>query len=246
MMKQQEFAIASKIMDLLNKNKYDDLEKFINKNNNYQDFLKNNNMQNVMKHFGNTIKEEDYVKILENLRVLTKTKQDFDKNNIKTTNIRDNEYNSFKGTDKTYFIDNSNTDKKIEKQMDDLQKTSQIFQTSDTKQNTENMFNELESTKKEGLNLIPLNLINFNSLNLEQQKIYQTAYMYQQSIDDVIRIDINKCVIVDSQENIVKIKKKDEDYIIIGNNDIEKNGSNENTYIKQKSLVPNTTTIYSN
>ena len=38
MKRQQEVAIARKIMDILNKNKYDDLEEFITKNGNYQDF----------------------------------------------------------------------------------------------------------------------------------------------------------------------------------------------------------------
>ena len=246
MRRKQELVISRKIMDLLNKNKYDDLEKFIVKNRNYQDFLKNNNMQNVIKHFGNTLKEEDYVKILENLRTLTKTKQDFDKDNIKTTKIGNNEYNSLKGEDKTYFIDNSTTNKSIENQMNDIQITEQKFQTSDTKQNTENMFNELESRKKEGLNLIPLNSFNFNSLNQEQQKIYQSAYIYQQSINDSIRLDINKCVIVDSKDNIVKLEKKDNEYVIINENNIERNIQNENTFVKQKSLVPSTNTIYSN
>ena len=59
-------------------------------------------MITVIKHFGNTLKEEDYIKILENLRILAKTKQDFEKDNIKTTNIEDKQYNSFKGEEKTY------------------------------------------------------------------------------------------------------------------------------------------------
>ena len=40
MKRQQEIAISRKIMDLLNKNKYDNLEEFIAKNSNYQNFLK--------------------------------------------------------------------------------------------------------------------------------------------------------------------------------------------------------------
>ena len=68
MKRSQEFAISSKIMDLLNKNKYESLEEFISKNTHYQDFLKNNNMENVVKHFGNTLTEEDYTRILEHLR----------------------------------------------------------------------------------------------------------------------------------------------------------------------------------
>ena len=138
--REQELAVARKIMDLLNKNKYDDLEEFIKRTNSYQDFLKYNNMTNVVKHFGNTLNEENFTRILENLRVLTKNKKDFEQENIKTTNIENKQYVSFEGQDNTYFIDNSRTDKSIEAQMKDLQPTEEQFQTSDIRQNTENMF----------------------------------------------------------------------------------------------------------
>ena len=65
MKRSQELAVSRKVMDLLNKNKYDSLEEFISKNTNYQNFLKNNRMENVVKHFGNTLTEEDYTRILE-------------------------------------------------------------------------------------------------------------------------------------------------------------------------------------
>ena len=170
MKRQQELAIARKIMDLLNKNKYDNLEEFITKNGNYQDFLKHNNMQIVIKHFGNTLKEEDYIKILENLRTLTIEKQKFEKENIKTVNIDDKQFNSFKGQDKTYFIDNSGENKSLEEQMKDLQSTQQKFQTPDQKQNTENMFKELEK-KKDTLNLQYLHDINYDLLSNEEKRI---------------------------------------------------------------------------
>lgn len=244
MKREQEIAIARKIMDLLNKNKYDNLEEFITKNGNYQDFLKTNNMQTVVKHFGNTLKEDDYIKILENLRTLTKTKQDFEKDNIKTTNIGDKQYNSFKGNDKTYFIDNSRSDKSIEDQMKDLQKTEQIFQTSDVKQNTENMFRELER-KKEGFNLKYLHEIHYELLNDEKKALFQIANNYQLGIKDIIRVDLEKGIIVDELDNIMKIEKNNGEYSITkDDNVIEKKPSKQKTF--QKKLTPNTNTIYSN
>lgn len=244
MKRQQELAISIKIMDLLNKNKYDNLEEFITKNTNYQDFLKKNNMHTVIKHFGNTLKEEDYIKILENLRNLTKTKQDFEKENIKTTNIDDKQYNSFKGEDKTYFIDNSRTDLSIEDQMKNLQETQQVFQTSDVNKNTENMFKELE-TKKEGLNLQYLNEINYDVLNNEEKLLFQIANDYQQDIEQVIRIDLKKGIIVDEQDSISKIQKNNGEFSIIKDeNDMEKEVTQEKSY--QKALTPSRNTIYSN
>lgn len=244
MKRQQELAISRKIMDLLNKNKYDNLEEFITKNGNYQDFLKKNNMTTVVKHFGNTLIEEDYIKILENLRNLTKSKQDFEEDNIKTTNIDGKQYNSFKGEDKTYFIDNSRTDKSIEDQMKDLQSTEQIFQTTDQRQNTENMFKELER-KKEGLNLHYLHQINYELLNNEEKLLFQIANDYQQNIDGVIRIDLKKGIIVDELDNIMKIEKNNGEFSIIKDeNGIEKEEVQEKSY--QKTLTPSRNTIYNN
>lgn len=245
MRREQELVISRKIMDLLNKNKYDDLEKFIEKNDNYQDFLKKNDMTTVIKHFGNTLKEDDYIKILENLRVLTKTKLDFDKDNIKTTNIDDKQINSFEGEDKTYFIDNSRTDIPIEQQMKDLQTTDADFQTTNTQQNTENMFKELER-KKEGLNLHYLHEINYDLLNSEEKILFQLANQFQQNIEGTIQIDLEKGIMVDEQNNISKIEKNNESYYITnGENDNEKKDTTtKKTY--QKSLTPSRNTIYSN
>lgn len=244
MKRQQELAISRKIMDLLNKNKYDNLEEFIAKNSNYQEFLKKNNMQTVVKHFGNTLKEEDYIKVLENLRTLTKKKQNFDQENIKTTNIDDKQFNSYKGEDKTYFIDNSGSDKSIEDQMENLQHTEQKFQTSDITKNTENMFKELER-KKEGLNLSYLNEINYDMLNNEEKLLFQIANNYQQNIQGVIRIDLQKGIIVDENDDIMKIEKNNGEISIIkDDNGVEKEEVKQKTF--QKTLTPSPNTIYSN
>lgn len=245
MKRQQELAVARKIMDILNKNKYNNLEEFITKNSNYQDFLKNNNMQTVIKHFGNTLKEEDYVKILENLKVLTKNKQNFEKENIKTTNIDDKQFNSFKGEDKTHFIDNSESNKSIEEQMKDLQPTQQDFQTSNQEKNTENMFKELER-KKEGLNLHYLNEINYELLNNEEKELFQIARNYQQSVEGVIRVDLKKGIIVDKLDNIIKIEKNNGEFVIIKDENGVQKEEEVNKKSFQKTLKPNNNTIYGN
>lgn len=242
--RQQELAIARKIMDLLNKNKYDNLEEFITKNPNYQDFLKKNDMQTVVKHFGNTLKEEDYVKILENLRILTKTKQNFEQDAIKTTNINNKQFNSLEGEDKTYFIVNSQEDKSIEEQMKDLQPTEQDFQTSDINKNTENMFKELER-KKDVLNLSYLHEINYELLTNEEEILFHVANNYQQTSKEIVRIDLKKGIIVDEENNIMKIEKKNGVFSVIKEEDgVEKEEVQQKSY--QKTLTPSKNTIYSN
>jgi len=243
---EQEGAIVNKIMDLLNKNKYDNIDEFIEKNPSYQDFLKNNELEIVMKHFGNTLNEADFKRILESMVELTKNKNDFDKDNIKTTTIDDNQYNSYKGNERNYYFDNSNNDMNIERQIEELQPTQNEFQTNDKEKNTENMMRELEDSKKESLNFKYLNEFDLDSLNEEEKKMWNTVANYQLNTNGILRIDIEKKVIIDENENIMKIENRDGEFTISGQtNEVTfKNEEKENTH--QKKLMPNTNTIYSN
>lgn len=246
--KEQELAIVSKIMDLLNNNKYENLEEFISKTNSYQDFLKNNRMENVVKHFGNSLNEENFTNILNNLRSLTNNKKRFQEENIKTTNINDKQFNSLETSEHTYFLDNSNSKKTIEEQMKDLQPTQEQFQTSDIKKNTENMFKELEETKKESIRLSKINEINFDELNNIEKQLYQVAKNYQMSSGKEIRIDLNKAIMVDDTNTIMQIENRNGEYIIeLDGNEIEKDNMeivDKKSY--QKTLTMNPNTIYSN
>lgn len=246
--KQQEIVIVNKIMELLN-NKYDNLEEFINKNKTYQDFLKNNQLENVVKHFGNTLNEDDFLRIVDSIRNLTKDKQGFDKTNIETTNIGDKQYNYFKGVDKAYFFDNSHSEMSIERQMEVLQPTEKEFQTANKQQNTENMMKELEENKKESFNLHYLKEFNIDLLNEKQQEILRAATNFQLDTINPIRIDIDKGIIVDDNNNIFKIEEVDGQLCILGDNNKVKNEV-EKQDIKQprslqKTLTPSPNTIYS-
>lgn len=240
----QERAVSTTIMDLLNKNKYDNLEEFISKNGNYQDFLKKNSKNIVMQHFGKILSEEDYIRILENLRVLTKSKKEFEQENIKTTNLDDKQFSSFKGEDKTYFIDNSGQKKNIEERMSDLQPTEEKFQTANQKQNAENLFKELEN-RNDGLSLLYLNEINYDSLNNEEKVLFQIAQSYQQGVEGVIRVDLKKGIIVDEADNIMRIQETNGEFTITKNeNGVEK--QQQPTKAPQKKLTASKNTIYSN
>ena len=106
------------------------------------------------------------------------------------------------------------------------------------------MFNELDKIK-ENLNLLYLHEINYDLLNNEEKILYNAAVDYEQSINDVIRLDLNKGIIVDELDNIIKIEKKDGEVIIIKDNKVvEKKDSNVKTY--QKKLTPTPNSIYSN
>ncbi len=242
--RQQERMVANKIMDLLNKNKYDNLEEFIKRNNSYQDFLKNNSVNIVAMHFGTSLTESDYTNILENLRVLTKQKNSFETKNIKTTNFGNEQYNVFEGDNRTYYIDNSLGDKSIEEQMKELQPTSNFYQTSNKRENTENMFKEL-ANKKETLNLPYLSEINYDLLTEKEKELYKLCRMYQYNKNEQIRVDFQRAIIVNQDNTISKIENKDGRYTIVDET-LSKDGnavSKEKQF--QKTLVPKTDTIYS-
>ena len=61
-------------MSLLNRNKYNNLEDFADKNGSYQDFLKRNNFETVVKHFGNTLTEQDFSLLINKMRELERKK----------------------------------------------------------------------------------------------------------------------------------------------------------------------------
>ena len=201
---EQESVIVNKIMDLLNKNKYDSIYDFINRNQTYQDFLKNNQLDNVVKHFGNTLNEADFKLIQNEIVKLTEKKKSFEKETIKTTNIGEKQYNSYIGNEKSFFLDNSDSNMSIERQMEELQKTEEKFQTSDNSQNTENMMKELETNKKQSLNLQYIKDISVDKLNKEEQDVLVATTNYQIDTQNPIRVDLKNNVIVDEFNNIMR------------------------------------------
>lgn len=215
---EQESVVVNKIIELLNNNKYDSIYDFIEKNHTYQDFLKNNNLTTAIKHFGNTLSEEDFIKIQNEMVKITEKKKSIDTENIKTTTIENKEYNLYEGEEKDYFFDNSHSSMSLERQAEELQKTQKDFQTTDAKENTENIMKELEEEKKESINLKYLHEINFPILNEEEKEIFFAASNYQQNNPTLIRIDIEKGVMVDEDNSIMRIEKNNGEISIIGDN----------------------------
>lgn len=245
--KQQEMFIAKKIIELLNNNKYDNIYEFVTKNQTYQDFLKNNEMENVVKHFGNTLSEEDFRLIQDQIIKITEKMKSSDKDNVKTTHIDGKEFVSFEGENKDYFFDNSHSNMTIEREMDELQKTQRDFQTTDTKQNSENIMNEMEKEKKESLNLSYIHEIDISKLNEKQKEIFDIVVDYQLGNPKPIRVDLDRGIIVDSENTISKVEKNNGEISITSENE-EKTQAEEKKEEKtfQKSLTPSLNTIYSN
>lgn len=248
---EQESVVVSKIMELLNKGKYDNIYDFVSKNPTYQDFLKKHSLENVVRHFGNTLSEEDFKKIQSELVKITEKKKSFEKENLKTTNIGDHQYITYEGTEKTVFLDNTHTkdNMSIERQLEVLQPTQQEFQTTNATQNTDKMIDELEESKKESFNLQYLKDVNIDNLSERKKQILEVAKHYQLNVSMPIRIDLEREVIVDELNSIMKIEQVNGEFVILGKDNNQKD-SIEKTEIKesnsfQKKLVPSPNTLYS-
>ena len=211
----EERAIVEKIMSILNMGKeYSSLESFYEQNKTFDEFKKKNNMDIVLKHFGNKLNQEDYEKIIDSLKKLTEQKISFDDENIKTTSIGENEYVSYTGEDENVYLNNSYSNKSIESQMSDIQKEMENLQTSDIKENTKRIINEMKKDKKIELILRYLNEINYEILNQEQQQLFKFAFDYQKNNNGLIRVDLDEKIMVDNDENMMKIEKIDGEYQI--------------------------------
>ncbi len=244
--KEQENVIASKIMSLLNNNKYDNIYDFISKNHTYQDFLKNNELENVVKHFGNTLSEEDFINIQRNLVKIFEKKRSFEKKDIKKQNVDGKEYSVYEGNEKDIFLDNTNSNMSIERQLEELQKTQSNFQTTDANKNTKNMMLEMESEKKESLNLKFLNEIDVDKLSENEKELFNVATNYQLTNNYPLRIDIERGIVVGEDNNIIKIQNVDGEFSISGNDLQSENKQEIEQQTYQKKLTPNHNTIYSN
>ena len=248
---EQESVVVSKIMELLNDNKYDNIYDFITKNPTYQDFLKKHDLENVVKHFGNTLNEEDFKRIQSEMVKVTEKKKSFEEDNIKTTTIGEEQFVTYEGADKTTFLDNTHTkdNMSIKRQLEELQPTQREFQTTDEKQNTDRMMQELEDSKKETLGFRTIKEIDPTSLNEKQNDIFRVAANYQLNFETELRVDLERNLIVDRNNNIMKIEEHDGQYIILGDNSEQKHAMEKEAEKEpktfQKTLVASPNTIYS-
>ena len=116
--------------------------------------------------------EEDFKKIQSEMVKITEKKKSFEKDNIKTTNIGEEQFVTYEAADKTTFLDNTHTkdNMTIERQLEELQPTQRDFQTTDQKQNTDRMMQELQDSKKELL----ISLTRFDQNHIFTSFLYLT------------------------------------------------------------------------
>ena len=90
-----------------------------------------------------------------------------------------------------------------------------------------------------------LNEINFDSFNNEEKLLFQIAQSYRKDSNEVIRIDLKKGIIVDDNDNIMKIEEVNGEFIITKmENNVDKQQQADKA--PQKRLTASRNTLNSN
>ena len=244
----QKQTVMKNIMELLNKKEYSSIEDFYQNNNNLQDFIKKHLKKTDLATNEPPLNEEDYAKIIENMKTISSRKKSIDANKVQTTKIDKNEYSSM-------IIDGEHKDIKntanlsTYERMQALQRESSAtqFHTVDPAKNAENLYKEIQSESKE-ITALPLQEIDFASLNQDEKELYISALEYELSNHTPIKLNLNEGIIKDEKNNTMKIVKDENGTRVLSQEDGNEKEQNIDQQKKamQKTLTPNMNTIYSN
>lgn len=201
-----ENYIMAIIVNLLCSNKFDSLENLMKYNeNNYKTFLKNNKKDNIPLHFGNSLNNDDFQKIISNYKKMQEDKMKYSMENVNVKKIDSKEYIEYNGQ----VLDNSYAAKKVENELSDMQRQSSEYQSLNQQQNTDRMMREMSNTKKEEINFTSLDSIEREKLNNEEQKKYDAALVQEYLTGDDKKISLNNDLIKDDNNNIAKLDEND-------------------------------------
>lgn len=219
-----------------------DIDEAIKKFGNFQFFKEKNKLTNVFGRNNNPMTNEDYLKVLEKLKKFYDKQKQFNKNNIKTTSVNDKKIVTYTKDNKNVILDDSYNKKTFEDQLKGLQKTNSNFRTQDLKTNTNNMMNHMQKEVKVEIKPKLLKQINTSFLNEEERKIYASALLFQEQIHNPVKIDINRKLIFDNDNNVYSIEKRESGIVILPTKNKEKKETpTKKTVVKQLVKKPITT-----
>lgn len=238
----EEMVIVSKIEEFIKKDRYNNIDDFITKNPNFNSFLKNNKLDAVLSRSRNLITEEDYFKIITKIKENHKKQQQHNSENINTINVGDKKIVTFKNNEQNLILDDSYNKKDFNKQLDDLQKTNSEFRTNDVNQNTNNMMEHMKKDIKEEITPKYLKDINQALLNENEKRVFATAALFQEQINAPIKVDMNRNLIFDNDNNVYSMEKRENGIVILPvNSQAKKNNIEKKDKIKKLIKTPVTT-----
>ena len=218
----EERAIATRIMKLLNDNKFDNVDDILKYNPNIKTFLVNNKCDVLPVHFGGHITDSDYNSITDVIKELVKNKMVFEDEKINEVNFDDKNYVEYDGR----VVDNTLSDRSMQEEFTYLQRENTDYQSFDAMNNSDQMAKEIIDTKKHEVEFMDLDEINRDLLNAEQQKVYDAALVDQFVSNTDKEISLEEGLTKDEDNNINQINEYN------GSMRIENENNVENTSIR--------------
>ena len=206
------------IFSLINSKKYPSIELFYSSNRNFDTFIQLYLSSNVVMpfkyktntflHFKETMTENDYQRMIKSIFELTNAKKQFDSQNISEQSFEDKKIVTYENADKSYHLIERDDNSFINK-LEDKQNQRDTFQTTNSKENALNMFNDLSANVNETLKLVPLNelISNMDTLSEADVSFIRKVLDYINDIDG-IKIDLERKIVIGNDNKIISIKEE--------------------------------------
>ena len=218
----EELAIVAIIMNLLNNNKFDNIDDALKYNgNDFATFMKNNRRDNIPFHYGRNIKDDDFKLIVSNFKKMDEDKLKIDKENIHEHNFENKEYVEYDGR----VMDNSLKERSIEDELKNMQQENPEYQSFDAKENTQKMMKEELDYNKREVNFNSLDEIDRNKLNADEQKLYDAVLIDEHTSGKNKEVSFEDMLTKDENNNINQLENNGNSISI--NGVVEDNGIEE-------------------
>lgn len=221
------------------KNKgFKSVEEFIKQNPDMLTFDQNTKLLGIIRSHGYyVLSNEEYLKILEELKLEEQNERKLKTDNIETNIVNGHEIVTYTDevTNEQTVIDNTVSNRDFKLQMEDVQKEHKQFNNSN-KDNTQNLVNYMEENIKITPDKKTSEDIKIDSQDEEEQKIAMAIKIFEMDIGHPVDVDLNSKIIYDNGM-IYSIEKRGESYEVIQQKSKKEHNKN-NTLVKKLSNYP--------
>lgn len=213
-------TIKNKIESFISSGIYADLEEFIKDNPDLQTFQEKTKLNNSLRRiWGYRITDEDYQKLLSELKNELEEKMKIVKDNLTTVQVNGKEITTYQDDNRQIIVDNSYANKSVEDELPDLQQKYSKFRQSGV-DNTSNMLQFMQEEIKPAPEFDDVSDLDRQSLSQQDTEIAKVAQSYQSTNDNIIQVDFENKLILDG-DNILSIEKRDDGYGVFSPDETE-------------------------
>lgn len=213
-------TIKNKIESFISSGIYADLEEFIKDNPDLQTFQEKTKLNNSLRRiWGYRITDEDYQKLLSELKNELEEKMKIVKDNLTTVQVNGKEITTYQDDNRQIIVDNSYAKKSVEDELPDLQQKYSKFRQNGV-DNTSNMLQFMQEEIKPTPEFDGVSDLDQQSLSQQDAEIAKVAQSYQSTNDNIIQVDFENKLILDG-DNILSIEKRDDGYGVFSPDETE-------------------------